>query len=215
MWQWLMSNLLWTEGIYIALVVLFFILLSWVTYPKFLWLFIPLFIFCFWFFRNPDRSCPPCNNDPSLVVSPTDGRVVGVETIGDQLKISIFLSVFDVHVNWIPTAGIIQSVTYRPGKFLVAFSPKSSDNNERNDVVIKATNGHTMEVRQIAGIIARRICCWVKPEQAVQTGEKFGMIRFGSRIEILVNSDAFEVYLKKGQYVYGGHTVIGKWKNND
>ena len=90
--------------------------------------------------------------------------------------------------------------------------PKSSENNERNSVVISTPSGQTMEVRQIAGLIARRICCWISIGQDVKRGDKFGMIRFGSRIEILVKRDAFDVYLQEGQYVYGGQTIIGKWR---
>ncbi|HJM68813.1 MAG TPA: phosphatidylserine decarboxylase family protein [Candidatus Babeliales bacterium] len=208
---WLTNNLLWTAGIYIAIVLVVVMAFSFFLYPKLLWLLIPLFLFCFYFFRNPERTCANCE-DSSLIVSPTDGRVLKIEEIDDLYKISIFLSVFDVHVNWIPTSGKIDSITYRPGKFLVAYHPKSSDNNERNSVVIDTPNGQTMEVRQIAGLIARRICCWISKGQDVKRGDKFGMIRFGSRIEILVKRDALDVYLEKGQYVYGGQTVIGKWK---
>ncbi|MBT4855911.1 phosphatidylserine decarboxylase family protein [bacterium] len=209
MFRWLTNNLLWTAGFYIVLVLSGTIIVSAVFLPVLLWLLLPFFLFCFAFFRNPVRECG--DQDETLLVSPTDGRVLNVERKGDTCKITIFLSVFDVHVNWIPTAGVIESMTYRPGKFIVAWSPKTSDNNERHDVVIKAVNGQRIEVRQIAGLIARRICWWVSPGQTVQRGDKFGMIRFGSRVEILVNRDALDVYIKKGQYVYGGHTIIGKW----
>src|SRR3990167_1285003 len=211
MFSWFINNLLWTAGIYVVLALVVLMGFSFFIYPKLFWILIPLFVFCFYFFRNPERTCVNCE-DPLLIVSPADGRVLKIEEIGDQYKISIFLSVSDVHVNWIPTAGKIDSITYRPGKFLVAYHPKSSENNERNSVVISTPSGQTMEVRQIAGLIARRICCWISIGQDVKRGDKFGMIRFGSRIEILEKRDAFDVYLQEGQYVYGGQTIIGKWR---
>ncbi len=97
---WLTNNLLWTAGIYIAIVLVVVMAFSFFLYPKLLWLLIPLFLFCFYFFRNPERTCANCE-DSSLIVSPTDGRVLKIEEIDDLYKISIFLSVFDVHVNWI------------------------------------------------------------------------------------------------------------------
>lgn len=212
MLYWFTSNLLWTQGLYVALALGVLLILSIIFFPKALWILIPLSVFVFFFFRNPVRVNTQA--DQFDILCPTDGTVLDVAKKGDMYHVSIFLSVFNVHVNWIPTNGVIKSITYRPGKFMVAFHPKSSDFNERNDVVIKAFNGKEIEVRQIAGIVARRICWWISPEESVEKGNSFGMIRFGSRIDILVKQSDADIYLKKGQKVKGVETVIGRWKEN-
>jgi len=212
--QYVFDNLLWTQGVYILLVTLVCIALG-VYLSKFLLILATLFLlFSIHFFRNPTRTCPELVSDPHILVCPSDGRVVAHETVidatlGEVQKISIFLSPLDVHVNWVPVAGVIESVTYRPGKFVVAYAPKSSDINERNDIVIKTLRGDIIRVRQIAGLIARRICCWVKPQGTVTTGQKYGMIRFGSRVDVFLPLD-IKVAVTVGQYVYGGQTVLGR-----
>lgn len=125
-------------------------------------------------------------------------------------KVSIFLSALDVHVNWAPVSGSVKDVQYRNGTFKFAFLPKSSEFNERNDLLILADNGKTIKVRQIAGMVARRICCWVKSGDKLKAGDKYGMIRFGSRIEIFL-PDSVELNVGVGQRVYGGQTILGRW----
>lgn len=210
------NNLLWHDGRSIAIFIAIFAIISFFIYKPLLILPLGLFIFSLYFFRNPERYCPEAINNSSILICPADGKVVDISKYSDPnhpeytQKISIFLSAFDVHVNWVPQAGLIKEVNYRPGKFIVAYAPKSSDINERNDVIIQLNNGKTIEVRQIAGIVARRICCWVKKEDAVNAGQKFGMIRFGSRVDILLPNDV-NILLTLGQKVKGGQTVLGRF----
>lgn len=207
------NNLLWRDGKYIALFLLVSAILSALFFKFLLIPVISLFIFSFYFFRNPERLCTEALTDKSILICPADGKVVDVSDIKDDFyrkKVSIFLSPLDVHVNWLPIDGTIKQVIYRPGKFVVAFAPKSSDINERNDVVIESKNGKTIIVRQIAGFVARRICCWVKENDKVQAGQKFGMIRFGSRVDIFLPENV-EISVTIGDIVKGGQTVLGRW----
>jgi phosphatidylserine decarboxylase len=168
-----------------------------------------LFVFVAFFFRNPPRSIP---DDPSLIVSPADGKVVRVEKVGNVTRMSIFLSLFNVHVNRSPIAGRIEAVEYKPGKFLVAFNDKASTDNERNIVMVR--NGKTTIVfTQIAGIVARRIVFWKKPGDRVGKGELVGLIRFGSRVDVLFPAGT-EVTVKVGDRVRGGSTSIGVIKES-
>ncbi|MEZ5358323.1 MAG: phosphatidylserine decarboxylase family protein [Candidatus Zixiibacteriota bacterium] len=167
-------------------------------------------IFCTAFFRNPIRDIP---GDDSVLVSPADGKVVVVkevddEFVGPSLKVDIFLSVFDVHLNRIPTAGNIDFVDYRPGKFLSAFKDKASEDNERTDIGIVGARGK-FRVAQIAGLIARRIVCKVNKNEAVAKGQLYGLIRFGSRTEITFPR-TFEPCVKVGDRVRGGASIIAK-----
>lgn len=207
------NNLLWRDGKYIALFLLVSGILSALFFKFLLIPVIGIFIFSFYFFRNPERLCAEAIADKSVLICPADGKVVDVSVIKDgsyRKKISIFLSPLDVHVNWLPIDGTVKHIIYRPGKFVVAFAPKSSDINERNDVVIESENGKTVILRQIAGFVARRICCWVKENDNVQAGQKFGMIRFGSRVDIFLPENV-EVYLLVGDVVKGGQTILGRW----
>jgi len=168
-----------------------------------------LFVFVAFFFRNPPRSIP---GDPSLIVSPADGKVVRLEKVGNVTRMSIFLSLFNVHVNRSPIAGRIEAVEYKPGKFLVAFNDKASTDNERNIVMVR--NGKTTIVfTQIAGIVARRIVFWKKPGDQVGKGELVGLIRFGSRVDVLFPAGT-EVTVKVGDRVRGGSTSIGVIKES-
>jgi phosphatidylserine decarboxylase len=211
------NNLLWSQapGIVIVLGLCGVAALYW--YRPLLFLVIPALLFSVYFFRNPDRVCLPALHDPSIIVCPADGKVVSIASCKDDsfegyaYKISIFLSPFDVHVNRIPVNGVVESIVYRSGTFSFAFLPKSSALNERNDVHIRAFNDQTLVVRQIAGTIARRICCWVNPDDAVTGGQIFGMIRFGSRVEILLPKDV-HIVVGLGQRVYGGQTVLAMWQ---
>ena len=228
MFKSLASNLLWKDGKYIAIftllviVILLFLKFNKLFFLKnsfivifiniLLLLTISFFVFSIYFFRNPDRVCKEREFDNNILVSPCDGKVVEISQISHEnytQKISVFLSPIDVHVNWIPENGTIENIVYRPGKFIVAFAPKSSDINERNDIVINCKKGK-IQVGQIAGFVARRICCWVKKGSTVEFAEKFGMIRFGSRVDIFLPSNV-EIKINLGQKILGGQTAIGRW----
>jgi phosphatidylserine decarboxylase len=160
--------------------------------------------FVAFFFRNPRREIP---SDPRLIVSPADGRVVKVERVGNVTKLSIFLSIFNVHVNRSPLAGRIEAIDYRRGKFKAAFNHAASVENERN-VIMVAQGSIKLVFTQIAGLIARRIVCWKKVGDTVSKGELIGLIRFGSRVDVLFPAGT-EVTVKRGDRVRGGSTPIG------
>jgi phosphatidylserine decarboxylase len=170
-------------------------------------------LFVIWFFRNPERTIP---DNPLQIISPADGRVIGIEetTNGEYpdrsfLKISIFMNVFNVHVNRIPFSGEVLSVRYKPGKFLSANLDKASALNERNTVLILTDDGREIITVQIAGLIARRIVCWLKEGVKVTKGERFGLIRFGSRVELFLPLGS-TLLIKKGDTVRAGETPIGE-----
>jgi phosphatidylserine decarboxylase len=209
-------NLLFSEGSIILLVLIVGAFLGFWFFKPAMYISLGLLLFCLYFFRNPDRVCPEALVDGNVIVSPADGRVIeilydptnGFE--GYAYKVSIFLSVFDVHVNRMPSTGTIKKIVYRPGKFVPAYVPKSSELNERNDLVMMRDDGRTFIVRQIAGIVARRIRSWVHEGSLVPVGSRYGMIMFGSRVDILL-PNSVELSVVKGQRVYGGQTVIGRW----
>ena len=172
-----------------------------------------LFLFVTWFFRDPERSIP---EDPKSIVSPGDGKVVEIVPEKDPLleesytRISIFLNVFNVHVNRVPISGKIQATRYNPGKFLNAASHKASLDNEQSAILLN--NGHvTILVKQIAGLIARRIVCWAKEGDEYERGQRFGLIRFGSRVDIFV-PEGTEIKVAVGDIVSGGSSIIGYLK---
>ncbi|KYP10800.1 MAG: phosphatidylserine decarboxylase [Limnobacter sp. CACIAM 66H1] len=152
-----------------------------------------LFIFVLQFFRDPPRYIPAQKN---AVVSPADGRIVAVERVEDPyaqreaLKISVFMNVFNVHSNRIPIGGQIKSVDYFPGLFVNADLDKASTQNERNAIVIHTESGATVTAVQVAGLIARRILCYVKPSENVEKGQRYGFIRFGSRVDVYLPTDS-------------------------
>ncbi|MEA1980058.1 MAG: phosphatidylserine decarboxylase family protein [candidate division Zixibacteria bacterium] len=170
-----------------------------------------LTIFTTYFFRDPERQF---ENKPNILISPADGKIVGVDTVynefigGEALKVSIFLSIFDVHVNRIPTDGVINYVKYNPGKFFPAFEDKASDENEQTEIGMTTSEGKKIVFKQIAGIIARRIVCRLDENQKVTAGKRFGIIRFGSRTELFVPVNS-QLRVKKGDRVKGSETVIG------
>lgn len=169
--------------------------------------------FTLYFFRDPEREIP---QGESLIVSPADGKVVGIDSVehvpfidGPAKRISIFLSVFDVHINRAPIRGKIEYRHYAPGEFLPAFEPKASVKNEQNTIGIEDPDGYRVVVKQIAGLIARRILCWKNPGDKVERGDRFGLIRFGSRTDVFLPLDA-RVEVKLGQRLQGGATVIAR-----
>src|SRR5712692_5818191 len=168
-------------------------------------------LFVLYFFRDPDRVPPPA---PDAVVSPADGRVV--EVVEEFLdgeggrRISIFLSVWDVHVNRAPVAGTIRRIDYKPGKFYAALRARASLENEQNVIRVSTPRGD-MVFKQIAGWIARRVLCWKSANQAVALGERIGMIRFGSRVDLWLPLAA-EIVVKRGDRVTGGDTLVARWK---
>lgn len=182
-------------------------LLSWLAGP--LWA-LPaclLALFFLWFFRDPERAIP---DSPGALVSPGDGKVTEVASIvmnGVALtRISIFLSVFDVHVNRAPVAGVIREVRYQKGKFLNAMNPASAEHNEQNAVTIEG-GGQTVIFKQIAGLLARRIVFNKKVGDPVKRGERVGLIKFGSRVDVLLNASA-TLQIKVGDRVKGGSSVL-------
>jgi phosphatidylserine decarboxylase len=156
------------------------------------------------FFRDPERSIP---QTPETIVSPADGRVMAIvaETAQTQ-RISIFLSLWDVHINRAPYGGVVQSVVYTPGKFLAAYRQEASWVNEANTVTI-AEHGREFVVKQIAGVLARRIVCRVRPGDTLEKGQRYGLIRFGSRTDLLLPVTA-EIAVQVGDVVRGGETIL-------
>lgn len=170
-------------------------------------------LFVAWFFRNPQRYPP---SDPKAIISPCDGKVIRIETVeshemlpGPLKKISIFMNVFNVHVNRIPNDGVVEVIRYYPGKFLTANLDKASTENERNALVIGLENGEKMLVIQIAGLVARRIVCWVAEGMSVNKGERFGLIRFGSRLDVFL-PPLTNLCVRVGDKVRAGETPIGE-----
>jgi len=161
-------------------------------------------VFVVFFFRNPKRNIPP---DPKIIVSPADGRVVKVERIGQSMQLSIFLSIFDVHVNRSPIAGRIEAVDYKRGGFKPAWNHAASVENERNIVTV-SQGDLKLIFTQIAGLVARRIVCWKKIGDTVEKGELIGLIRFGSRVDVLFPAGT-EVTVERGARVRGGSSPIG------
>ena len=172
-----------------------------------------LTLFVSWFFRNPPRMIP---QGARLVVAPGDGKVLAVDEefepryLKDRaVRISIFLNVFDVHINRIPCEGTIEDVQYQPGLFLVASKPSATLKNEQNAVMIKAVGEAKVLCVQVAGLIARRIVCWVNPRDRAVRGERYGLIRFGSRMDTyLPFGTAIKVAV--GDRVKGGETILGE-----
>jgi phosphatidylserine decarboxylase len=171
-----------------------------------------LTLFTVYFFRDPDRTI---SAEPYAVLSPADGRIVAIDTLenhpfvgGKTLQVSIFLSVFNVHVNRVPATGRIEYVKYNPGKFLAAFDDKASLLNEQTEIGMVTEDGRKLVFKQIAGLIARRIVCRLKDGDQVSSGDRFGLIRFGSRADILMPPGT-RLVVKKGDRVHGGTSVIG------
>ncbi len=183
------------------------VVLGWLTQPA--WALFPFLLafFFLWFFRDPERVVP---QEAGLLVSPADGKVTDVlpVTVGSsrRTRISIFLSVFDVHVNRSPIGGTITTLQYQRGRFLDARSQLSAEQNEQNIVTVEG-DGHTVIFKQIAGLLARRIVFYPKVGDRVERGQRVGLIKFGSRVDVLLNPAA-EVKVKVGDRVCGGSSVL-------
>jgi phosphatidylserine decarboxylase len=185
------------------------IALGW-KWPGAVLIFLGLFIF--YFFRDPERAIP---TEPGTVVSPADGHIVEIvdELLDSRMghRISIFLSIWDVHVQRAPVAGRIADVVYQPGRFYAAYRSAASRENEQNIIYIHTPQG-TLVFKQIAGAIARRVICWKEEGQMVALGERVGLIRFGSRVDIWLPPEA-EVTVRRGQKVKGGESILAKWNS--
>jgi len=183
------------------------VLLAWLTSP--IWAVIPFLaaFFFLWFFRDPERAIP---QESGALVSPADGKVTDVSVVntqsGKQARISIFLSVFDVHVNRSPIAGVIRDVHYQRGKFLDARSPDCADQNEQNIVTVEG-DGQRIVFKQIAGLLARRIVFTRQSGDRLERGERVGLIKFGSRTDVLFDADA-RLNVKVGDRVKGGASIL-------
>jgi phosphatidylserine decarboxylase len=181
--------------------------LGWLTWPA--WAIPPLLlaVFFLWFFRDPEREIP---DTPGAVVSPADGKVTDVSVIAaggeKRTRISIFLSVFDVHVNRSPMAGVVREVRYQRGRFLNAMNAASAEHNEQNIVTLDGS-GQVVIFKQIAGLLARRIVFYPKVGDLLQRGQRVGLIKFGSRVDVLFDGNA-RLRVKVGDMVRGGSSVI-------
>jgi phosphatidylserine decarboxylase len=192
-----------------ALLTILFIAIGW-TLLTFLGIFCTLFIT--FFFRNPKRKIPPLEN---IILSPADGRIIHVGECDEDrflkkgvLKVSIFMSLFDVHINRAPASGKVLQKSYFPGRFLVANAEKSSLLNEQNAFVMETEDQLKILLVQIAGFIARRIVCYAKAGDTLRRGEVFGMIRFGSRVDLFLPKEVIPI-VRIGQHVKGGESIIG------
>lgn len=178
------------------------------------WVGVVLTIWCYYFFRDPVRVTP---QKEGLIISPADGIVSLIEKAvppaelgmpdAPLTRVSVFMSVFNCHVNRSPIAGKVTAVAYRPGKFLNASLDKASKDNERNSLRIEMADGRDLAVVQIAGLVARRIVCFVDPGAVLRTGERFGLIRFGSRLDVYL-PDGVDPMVQLGQTMIAGETVL-------
>ena len=201
------------DGYYYGLVLLgAALLVGWLTSP--VWAVVPVLLAAFflWFFRDPERVIPA---DAGAVVSPADGKVTNVSTVmlnGKPVqRISIFLNVFNVHVNRSPVSGMIRGIRYQTGKFLNAMNALSADENEQNTVTVEG-DGHTVVFKQIAGLLARRIVFTKTIGDRVRRGERVGLIKFGSRVDVMLDPSA-AIGVKVGDHVKGGSSVLAFLNN--
>jgi len=189
-----------------------------VAFLKVVWLTVPIAVLAllvFWFFRDPKRVIPAGER---LIVSPADGRIIEIGEAEEErflkdraIKVGIFLNLFDVHVNRIPCEGRIRSIQYQHGTFLAANKDLASTQNEQNALLLETASGAKLVFVQVAGLVARRIVCWVKEGDAVERGVRFGMIRFGSRTDLFLPLGT-ELKVRLGQKVKGGSSIIGVLK---
>lgn len=197
------------DGYFYALpLVLAALLVGWLTSPLWAAPAVLLAAFCLWFFRDPERVVP---DTPGAIVSPGDGKVTEIADIlvngVARKRISIFLNVFNVHVNRAPIGGVIREVRYQKGKFVNAMSPTSAEENEQNIVTVEG-EGHSVMFKQIAGLIARRIVFTKKVGDHVARGERVGLIKFGSRVDVVLEPEV-QIAVKIGDHVQGASSVLG------
>ncbi|WP_075995982.1 phosphatidylserine decarboxylase [Salaquimonas pukyongi] len=200
---------------FIAIFFVASLLLGWLWDPLF-WIGMLLTAWCAWFFRDPPRVTP-VNDD--FIISPADGRISHVATVvppaelelgnAPMLRISVFMNVFNCHINRAPVRGKISRIVYRKGEFLNAELDKASEDNERNSLVIASANGD-VGVVQIAGLVARRILCWANAGEEIGTGERFGLIRFGSRLDVYCPRGSTAA-VALGQTAIGGETILARF----
>jgi phosphatidylserine decarboxylase len=190
-------------------------LFGFLRYPPGWILFGLLTVFVVSFFRDPERKAPPGENN---ILAPADGKIVLVEerestpfsASQKAVQVSIFMSVFNCHINRIPSGGVVREVVYTPGTFLAADQERASTQNERNAILFLTDRGEEIGVVQIAGLIARRIVCWVKPGQRLSRGERIGLIRFGSRVDLFL-PPTVKIKVRRGERVKGGLSIIGEF----
>ena len=192
-----------------ALITVFFLVMGW-NLLTFFGIFITLFIA--FFFRNPKRRIPSLEN---IILSPADGKIIHVGECEEDrflkkkaLKVSIFMSMFDVHLNRAPVSGKVLQRSYHPGRFLVAYAEKSSLLNEQNAMILETEDRLKILLIQIAGFVARRIVCYAKADDTLRRGEIFGMVRFGSRVDLFLPLEVKPI-VRIGQHVKGGESIIG------
>ncbi len=203
----------------LACLAIWFLVYFFITeFSEYIW-FMAGFLLIFWFFvaaffREPRRV--QIHDDHGLVFSPCDGRVVVTEVVTDDeylkqemLQVSIFMSITNVHMNWLPVGGEVEYTKHHQGRFLVAWHPKSSTENERTTTVVRLKDGRKVLIRQIAGLIARRIVNYAKPGKQVEQNSVLGFIKFGSRVDILIPKDS-ELYVEIGDPVIGSQTPIAR-----
>lgn len=170
-------------------------------------------LFCALFYRDPDREVPL---DPTKIVSPADGRIVGIHPVSDDyvgkdaLRISIFLNLLNVHVNRVPCSGSVVNSRYKPGRFLPAFDPRTPEDNEQTIIDIQ-NNRFKLRLIQIAGVISRRIVNNLRPGDSAVIGSRFGLIKFGSRVDVIVPAE-MELRIRLKQKVKAGKTILGGWR---
>ncbi len=202
------------EGYPFILAALFCIIAVWLAgFPWLELFFVPIGVFVAAFFRDPERTPPPDGS----IVSPADGRVIKAERIrddrftgADAWRISIFMNVFNVHVNRVPADGKVLELRYNPGKFFNASLDKASMHNEQNALILERPDGRKFAFNQIAGLIARRIVCYAKAGDDLKRGERFGLIRFGSRVDVYVPASC-RVSVRVGDKVRAGTSTLGYW----
>jgi len=201
-----------------GLILVILITLAWLFQLRFLWILAGLtaviFIFHFFFFRDPERTIP---TGDKLVLSPADGKIILIDEVYEPLffqdtvkQVGIFMSVFDVHINRIPVSGKVEMVKYKPGEFFVAYKNEALEKNEQTSVGITGKYGKVM-FKQIAGLIARRIVCRLKEGDTVRGGERFGMIKYSSRVDIYMPKSV-KIQVKLNDTVKGGYSVIGEYE---
>ena len=194
------DGILYACGFSAAALFIYWLLGPWAATPLFL-----LAAFCAWFFRDPERPIPV----GPVAVSPADGKVVTVVNENGRTRISIFLNIFDVHVNRSPVGGVITEFVYQKGKFLVASLEEASSDNEQTIITVRAQDGSIVVFKQIAGLIARRIIFTKKPGELVQTGERIGLIKFGSRMDVILGPE-WQIEVKPGMRVSAGSSILAR-----